>query len=331
MAILVEVLNSQLKVVERHKFSQRQIRLGRAFDNDVILFDKHVCPHHAQLLQDEQGAWLLQDLSSVNGSFVKDRQSVQHTEPLRSGEICWLGEQALRLYDEQHPVAATQPFSLMTQRLTGMGHWLWILLFMLTIAGAHVANVWLTLPNQYQHLWPIRLLEIPKSLLMFSLWPALLALWSRFQQQDSFFLPQLSLTFGAVAVSALWGALSYWLGFNANGAAWSGWLDVMTDSAIFWLLFAGNLWLATQWRRRSQLLLVTALTALITAQQWAQLLLPPPPFERAPRYDSRLLPSVFFLGKGQTEEEYRQQLQQLFEAEQQAVAAEQAEKADRAE
>ena len=94
MAVIVEVLNKQQKVTERHKFLQPQVKLGRAFDNDVILFNKHVCPYHAKLQQDEEGHWWLEDLSSVNGSFVLDRKAVVAKEPLRSGEICWLGEQA---------------------------------------------------------------------------------------------------------------------------------------------------------------------------------------------------------------------------------------------
>lgn len=69
MAVIIEVLNKQHKVMERHKFAQTEVRLGRAYDNDVILYDRHVCPHHATLWQNEQGQWQLQDLASLNGSF----------------------------------------------------------------------------------------------------------------------------------------------------------------------------------------------------------------------------------------------------------------------
>ncbi|MFC4653488.1 FHA domain-containing protein [Rheinheimera marina] len=317
MAILVEVLNAQHKVVERHKFNQQHIRLGRAYDNDVILFDKHVCPHHASLSQDEQGHWQLEDLSSVNGSYLAGRKAVLQKEPLRSGEICWLGEQALRLYDDQHQVAPALPLSLLTQRLALMGHGLLILLFALLIAAEHIGTVWLTLPTQLQQAWPVRLLEIPKSLLMFCLWPALLALWSRFHQQDSFFLPQLGMTYAAIAASAVWGLLCFWIGFNSDGAGWAAWLEVLGYSAIFWLLFAGNIWLATQWRRRYQLLLATVLMALVSSQQWLQLLMPPSPYDRSLRYDERLLPAVFYLGQGMSEAAYQQQLDALFEADKQ--------------
>lgn len=313
MAVIVEVLNKQQKVIERHKFLQHQVRLGRAFDNDVILFNKHVCPYHATLQQDEEGYWWLEDLSSVNGSFVSGRKAVVAKEPLRSGEICWLGEQALRLYDDAHPVADTLPFSVMGQKLQAMGHWVFILLFALILAADQVVEIWLTLPKQLEQMWPARLLEIPGHLLLFCIWPAILALWSRFNQQESHFLPQLSLTYAAVACSTLWGAFCYWLGFNLDGSGVAQVVEVVGYTLILMALFSGNFWLATHWSLRAQTAVALAVALLVTSGQWASLLTPPSPFDRSLRYDSRILPLPFYLGKGKTMPQYEQDLQQLFE------------------
>jgi len=313
MAVIVEVLNKQQKVTERHKFAQHQVRLGRAFDNDVILFNQHVCPYHATLQQDEAGQWWLEDLSSVNGSFVAGRKAVQAKEPLRSGEVCWLGEQALRLYDDSHPVAATLPFSAVGQKLQAMGHWAFILLFALILAVDLVVEIWLTLPKQLEHLWTVRLLDLPRTLLMFCIWPAILALWSRFNQQESHFLPQLSLTYAALASSAVWGAFCYWLGFNLDGSAAAQVFEVLGYILILTALFCGNLWLATHWSVKAQTSVALALALLATSGQWAGLLTPVSPFDRSLHYDSRLLPLSFYLGKGKDMQQYEQELQQLFE------------------
>ena len=313
MAVIVEVLNKQQKVTERHKFFQPQVKLGRAFDNDVILFNKHVCPYHAQLQQDEQGNWWLEDLSSVNGSFIADRKAVQAKEALRSGEVCWLGEQALRLYDDSHPVEATLPFSQISQKLQAMGHWFFILLFALVIAADQVVDIWLTLPKQLEHLWTMRLLEIPKTLVVFGIWPTMLALWSRVNQQESHFLPQLGLTYAAVAIGSVWGPFCYWLGFNLDGTDVAAVIEVLGYSVLLMLLFCGNLWLATHWRVRSQLLIALACTLLATSSQWVSLLMPASPFDRSLNYDAKLLPLSFYLGQGKNMTEYEQELQQLFE------------------
>ena len=313
MAVIVEVLNKQQKVTERHKFLQPQVKLGRAFDNDVILFNKHVCPSHALLQQDDEGQWWLEDLSSVNGSFVSGRKAVVAKEPLRSGEVCWLGEQALRLYDDAHPVAETMPFSVTAQRLQAMGHWAFILLFALILAADQVVDIWLTLPKQLEHLWTVRLLELPKTLLMFCIWPAILALWSRFNQQESHFLPQLSLTYAALASSSVWGAFCYWLGFNLDGSAVAQVTEVLGYSLILAAMFSGNLWLATHWSIKAQTSVALAVALLATSGQWAGLLTPASPFDRSLQYDSRLLPLPFYLGEGKDMQQYEQDLKQLFE------------------
>jgi hypothetical protein len=313
MAVIVEVLNKQQKVTERHKFLQHQVRLGRAFDNDVILFNKHVCPYHAQLQQDEDGHWWLEDLSSVNGSFVADRKAVLAREPLRSGEVCWLGEQALRLYDDAHPVAATLPFSVVGQKLQAIGHWVFILLFALILAVDQVVEIWLTLPKQLEYMWPARLLDIPRNLLLFGIWPAILAMWGRFNQQESNFWPQLSLTYAAVALSALWAAFCYWLGFNLDGSAVAQVVEVVGYTLILLALFSANFWLATHWSLRSQAGVALVLALLATSGQWGVLLTPASPFDRSLQYDSRLLPLTFYLGEGKSIETYEQDLQQLFE------------------
>ncbi|MCA1931338.1 FHA domain-containing protein [Rheinheimera sp.] len=313
MAVIVEVLNKQQKVTERHKFAQPLVTLGRAFDNDVILFNKHVCPYHAKLTQDDEGQWWLEDLSSVNGSFVAGRKTVVAKEQLRSGELCWLGEQALRLYDDAHPVAATLPFSVVGQKLQAMGHWFFILLFALVIAADQIVEIWLTLPKQVEHLWPLRLTDIPKNLLMFCIWPAVLALWSRFNQQESHFLPQLSLTYAALASSAVWGAFCYWLGFNLDGSGLAQVIEVVGYTLILAALFSGNLWLATHWPLRAQASVAFAVALLVNSGQWAGLVMPPSPFDRSLQYDSRMLPLSFYLGKGKDMQQYEQDLQQLFE------------------
>jgi hypothetical protein len=49
------------------------IRIGKADDNDFVLDDPHVSRYHARLIRQE-GAWLLEDLSSTNGTYVNELQ-----------------------------------------------------------------------------------------------------------------------------------------------------------------------------------------------------------------------------------------------------------------
>jgi len=50
------------------------IKVGKANDNDFIVDDPHVSRYHAQLVHEENGSLLLEDLGSTNGTFVNGSQ-----------------------------------------------------------------------------------------------------------------------------------------------------------------------------------------------------------------------------------------------------------------
>lgn len=54
-----------------------EIRIGKADDNDFIVNDPHVSRHHARLVRQDLGYWLLEDLGSTNGTFVGGVQVVK--------------------------------------------------------------------------------------------------------------------------------------------------------------------------------------------------------------------------------------------------------------
>lgn len=54
-----------------------KIKIGKAEDNDFIVNDPHVSRHHACLIREDHGCWLLEDLGSTNGTFVNDSQIVK--------------------------------------------------------------------------------------------------------------------------------------------------------------------------------------------------------------------------------------------------------------
>lgn len=53
------------------------IKIGKANDNDFVVNDPHVSRYHVQLMHEEGGGWLLEDLGSTNGTFVNDIQIVR--------------------------------------------------------------------------------------------------------------------------------------------------------------------------------------------------------------------------------------------------------------
>jgi FHA domain len=62
----VEILNHSGDVQSRQRLTTLPIRIGRAYDNDVILDDLHTAAHHALVDINEDGALVIRDLGSHN-------------------------------------------------------------------------------------------------------------------------------------------------------------------------------------------------------------------------------------------------------------------------
>ncbi len=312
MAVIIEVLNKQHKVIERHKFAQQQVAFGRAYDNDVILHDKHVCPHHASLQQDDNGQWLLHDLSSMNGSFIEPQQQVQHAQVLRSGQMCWLGEQALRIYDDQHQVAPAQPFNAVEQQLLKFGHLGLIATLLLLVLLEEVFSLWLVLPDKQQAQWSRSLIDLPLMLLVLTLWPAALAMWSKLNQHDARFFPQLGITFFGIAVMALWQLLMTVLNFSLDGAETVAWLRESGRVLLIVLLLTANFYLALQLSVPRKVMLATGLGVILSLQSMGLSLFFDDMRRMAPRFDSSLLPMSFYLNQPVSADEFANANDELF-------------------
>ena len=66
------------------------IKIGKSDDNDFVVNDPHVSRHHACLIREEDGCWLLEDANSTNGTFVNDcqilKKRITPTDKIRLGD-----------------------------------------------------------------------------------------------------------------------------------------------------------------------------------------------------------------------------------------------------
>ena len=57
-----------------YDLASARLLIGRESKNDIVIPDINVSRVHAEIRQDESGAWILTDLGSTNGTFVNGRQ-----------------------------------------------------------------------------------------------------------------------------------------------------------------------------------------------------------------------------------------------------------------
>jgi len=312
MAIMIEVVNKQHKVIERHKFASSQIGLGRAYDNDLILFDKHVSPHHAELIKSADGEWFLHDLQSLNGSFIEPGKAIDVEAPIASGQLIWLGEQALRVYDEGHAVAPAQPYNRIEQRLTKFGHWSIVSALIILVLLREVFGMWLDVPKQERNEWSRMLIGLPLMVLGLALWPAALAVWARINQHEARFFAQLGITFTCVMVWGFTDVLFTVVNFSANGAGLFTWLHEAIQWLLLVLMLSANFYLALQISTLRKVLLATAIGFVIILQSLDTGLLMNEFRRMIPQYDSSLLPLSFYMNEPVTQAEFEQHSSELF-------------------
>ncbi len=189
------------------------LTLGRAMDNDVVIDDPHLAPHHARLDTDEEGRVRLVPLPSLNGVQVDGRAVTAEQVLPAGGAALQLGATRLRL---RLPGEVLAPEAPMPAALGGlarpllMGLAMWLLL---------VAGHWIALdPGSDFNAWLPLLAGLPAVL---AAWCAVWALMSKlFQHRFDFvghlrlvlpwllamtvagyLLPQLA---AALALPALW-------------------------------------------------------------------------------------------------------------------------------
>lgn len=79
LVVWIETLSRQGSVTRRHRVelpaAGGEIRIGRGYDNHVIVDDPFVAAKHLRLTRDEGGALVVEDLGSANGLYVdQDRR-----------------------------------------------------------------------------------------------------------------------------------------------------------------------------------------------------------------------------------------------------------------
>jgi len=111
--IVLEIEEFAKTYSEYKTFDQDCIRIGRGFDNDLIINDPFVGASHLSLKFTE-GAWGCENNRSLNGTFISSphgsaaKVKVDAACPVHSGDTLFLGKTTIHVWDINHPVAPEQ-------------------------------------------------------------------------------------------------------------------------------------------------------------------------------------------------------------------------------
>jgi pSer/pThr/pTyr-binding forkhead associated (FHA) protein len=103
---VIEILDRSGRVRQRAAFRGGRLGIGRAYDNDVILDDPYVCAHHL-VVREQDGEVVLQDLGSVNGTYLAGRSERLSQVILDGSNSVFFGHSQLRFRPADTAVEAT--------------------------------------------------------------------------------------------------------------------------------------------------------------------------------------------------------------------------------
>lgn len=102
--VFVERLTPDGEVIDRTRCTQLPIRIGRAYDNDIILDDQHTAAHHALIELNQLDELVITDLESQNGISLGKQRSEYFVV---NGDATYrLGHTRLRIRTADYVVAA---------------------------------------------------------------------------------------------------------------------------------------------------------------------------------------------------------------------------------
>jgi hypothetical protein len=194
--IWVEILSRQHEIAARFRIAGPEARIGRGYNNDVIVDDPYVAAEHLRLFRDEAGQLVLEDLGSANGTYLDgarqrlSRIVVDGRQPIR------IGQTYLRIREAN--------FAVEPERFGRPQRHVLPAVLVAALSAALLAidelSIWLNQTTEVQataYLWP------PLGLITAVLaWAGMWALLSRIFSARSHFLRNLLITLtGALAAS----------------------------------------------------------------------------------------------------------------------------------
>lgn len=175
----VEILSRHHEVMARHRLTGAELRIGRGYDNDLVLDDPFVAVNHLRIFRDPAGDLVAEDIGSANGMFV-DRGRVRRDRVALGGnETIRIGNTHLRVRGAHHAVARER---ILRRRLRR-----WPLALVLATANIGIGALTLWLEETGEPKVSHYLLILFGALTLVAAWTAVWALLSRvFSGQSQF-------------------------------------------------------------------------------------------------------------------------------------------------
>lgn len=310
MELIIEQVSRSKKLLSRHKVKGSHIAIGRGYDNDVILNDPYVCPNHLLLTVDQEGCWQVNDQGSVNGSQFEHEDKLNHSRPIRSGEVIAIGKSHLRFIYPDHPVAPTIRFSGMEGLLN------WLSRPMIVI-GIFLLYLLLQVVSFYMAATEVKASQLFSTIFLkiavMSSLPLLFAFLARLFKHDARVLTQMVLWYSFFTLFLLTDSVQTLISFNSSRVWVSSAFAYVTEISLMVALLWSTFYVAFHQSPVRRLAMVSAMTLGIVGLSHLYSASNRSDFHVKPIYDSTLLAPEFAIVEPISVQEFIDRSEDIFE------------------
>ena len=254
----LELIDRAGRVEQRALIADKPVRIGRAFDNDLILDDVHVDAHHAEVIVGENDVPMVRDLHSVNG-LMRARKRVD-TITLDRECTFTIGGVAVRVRPAEGATAPAQPL----RRASAFAHpvaWALVLLAAALACTAYEN----TLGNSERASAPQLLNIVLMPMIVVLLWSAIWALIGRLLVHRPRYFSHVAVVSASILIGSALTLLLRPLAFALSLEDFAGWVSTITGFVTTAVLVGSQLALATRLRPRGAFIAGLCAALLLTA------------------------------------------------------------------
>lgn len=298
---VIEVLTRSGQVVQRMPWSGSVLRVGRAYDNDMIIGDPYVCPHHLVLALDA-GRLLARDLGSENGTYAGDRKERIESVELQDGLVIHFGHSQLRYHATGVEVAPAWRDTARHGLLAQMGKpWLLVLASLLAVVTLGVDG----LLDSSERLRPLTLaISLLYPLIAVLAWAGFWSLLNRVISHRANYHAHLAISFAGVAGLFLVAQVISLLSFGFSWSESVPWLILSGRVAVLWLVIYAHLRYAVSGPARRHAIMAMAVALVLFGTPEIGDVIERNEFSSLPYLDPLLRPPQYRLVEGETVEAF---------------------------
>lgn len=278
-------------------FTKFPVTIGRGLDNDVILNDPYISPHHLQIAYDGESC-IVNDYNSTNGFTLNSRPYPGRSALVNSGDTLRIGQTDIRVYKPGHLVAPAMPLPKDSPIFTWVAHPLNVWACFLLALAVTVCWAWLEIWADEEGLALAG--AAAGTIAVIILWSAIWSVGGRLTHHKAHFKSHAALICLYMIAGTIAWYIETYIDFLTNE---NGFSQVATYSINFILLgflLYGSFTLATRMPRKRRLISAGFFSFGVMAGIYIFTLVSAKTFNQQPIYPATLEPYLSQLAPVQT-------------------------------